>query len=306
MPVQTPQCPSDGKRKRLNQLTRAFAVLLLLTSVLRAAEPVPPDDTARFLAGLNLPANSPLSELTANRVWMEYASHFDNAWTQLEAHQLSRIRAWGSENLDEAFTKPSLIYYMFSGPDFLYADAFYPNGSTYVLCGIEPVGSLPDITRVPKERLGAELEDIQRAMNSVLSFGFFITKEMKTTLENHQFNGTLPILYIFLARSGKVVQEVSLVSLDKSGALQADPPSAPAGKGLIPGAKIIFSGTGGGPVQTLYYFCSNISDDGIQENPGFLKFCQSLGPGNSLVKSDSPGLCLYPIPKFNGNGWLFL
>ena len=32
------------------------------------------------------------------------------------------------------------MFYMFSGPDFLYADAFYSKASTYVLGALEPVG----------------------------------------------------------------------------------------------------------------------------------------------------------------------
>ena len=36
------------------------------------------------------------------------------------------------------------MFYMFSGPDFLYADAFYSKATTYVLSALEPVGSVPD------------------------------------------------------------------------------------------------------------------------------------------------------------------
>ena len=32
------------------------------------------------------------------------------------------------------------MFYMFSGPDFLYANAFYPKATTYVLSALEPVG----------------------------------------------------------------------------------------------------------------------------------------------------------------------
>jgi hypothetical protein len=35
------------------------------------------------------------------------------------------------------------MFYMFSGPDFLYAQTFFPNADTYILCGIEPIGAIP-------------------------------------------------------------------------------------------------------------------------------------------------------------------
>jgi len=34
------------------------------------------------------------------------------------------------------------MYYMFSGPDFLYAYTFFPNANTYILAGLEPVGQV--------------------------------------------------------------------------------------------------------------------------------------------------------------------
>ena len=40
------------------------------------------------------------------------------------------------------------MLYMFSGPDFLYATSFFPNASTYVLAGLEPVGAVSDLTRL--------------------------------------------------------------------------------------------------------------------------------------------------------------
>jgi hypothetical protein len=42
---------------------------------------------------------------------------------------------------------------------------------------------------------------------------------MKTQLRNGPVYGTLPILYVFLARTGKTVHEVELVSLDEYGNL---------------------------------------------------------------------------------------
>ena len=44
----------------------------------------------------------------------------------------ARIRAWSANNIT---TPPPTMFYMFSGPDFLYANAFYPNAKTYVLSG---------------------------------------------------------------------------------------------------------------------------------------------------------------------------
>jgi hypothetical protein len=44
-------------------------------------------------------------------------------------------------------------------------------------------------------------------MHTVLSLSFFITHNMRTQLSAGRLNGTIPILYVFLARSGKTVKE---------------------------------------------------------------------------------------------------
>ena len=193
----------------------AAAMILAASPGARAAETVTADDTARFLAGLPPSADSPLTPLTREAAWQHHAKFFDTAFAQLEQRQLSKIRAWSAANL--AAPRPTM-FYMFSGPDFLYADAFYSNATTYVLSALEPPGSVPDLTRLPRGGVGAALYNVERSLGSVLSFSFFITRQMKIDLHAGQFSGTLPILYVFLARSGKTSRNVSPVAIDNKGA----------------------------------------------------------------------------------------
>ncbi len=246
----------------------------------RAGDIVTADDTARFLAGMMPSANSPLMPLTKDPDWQRHARFFDAAFAQLEARQLSKIRAWATANL--AAPKPTM-FYMFSGPDFLYADAFYSQATTYVLSALEPPGSVPDLTTLPRGGVGAALYNVERSLGSILSFSFFITKQMKVDLHAGQLSGTLPILYVFLARSGKTIRNVSPVALDNKGTayFANDNPGANAVRGL----RIVFAGSDG-VERTLYYFSTDLSNPGVRVS-GFLKFCATLAPGNSLIKSAS-------------------
>ena len=178
----------------------AATVVLAAAMPASAADTVSADDTARFLAGMPPSADSPLTPLTKDPAWQRHAKFFDAAFGQLEQRQLSKIRAWSDTNL--AAPRPSM-FYMFSGPDFLYANAFYGKATTYVLSALEPVGSPPDLTKLPRGAIGSTLYDIERSTGTILSFSFFITKKMKTDLHAGKVSGTLPILYVFLARSGK-------------------------------------------------------------------------------------------------------
>jgi hypothetical protein len=255
--------------------------LIVLMRVTPAVAGASADDTARLLAGMAPAAASPLSPFTRDGSWQGHAKHFDRAWAGLDKNQLSRIRAWSAEHLAR---RQPVVFYMFSGPDFLYSDAFFPNAPTYVLSGLEPVGPIPDVEGLSHQGLAHEVARLQRSLNSVLNLSFFITKKMKTELRGGRLSGTLPVLYVFLARSGKTIRDVSLIALDSEGGLHAEG-EAGAAKSTAKGAKIVFSGSDG-KEQTLYYFSTDLSDGGVK-NSGFLKFCEGLGRGDSLLKSAS-------------------
>jgi hypothetical protein len=185
--------------------------------------------------------------------WRQHADYFGSAWNKLELRQLSKIRGWNG-NLRG---RGGNVYYMFSGPDFLYADAFFPGARNYVLCGIEPVGTVPDVTKLA---LGPALYHIEETLNSVLNYSFFQTKQMRQDLGASQLNGTLPVLMVFLARCGKSIDNIS--------------PIQPHG------VRIDFSG------GTLYYFSVDLSNGSV-DHSGFLSFCRQLGRGDALLKSAS-------------------
>lgn len=260
----------------------ALAAVMFLAAALpaRAADTVTADDTARFLAGMAPSADSPLTPLTRDPSWQRHAKFFDNAFAQLEQRQLVKIRGWTEVNL--AAPRPTM-FYMFSGPDFLYADAFYSKASTYVLSALEPVGSVPDLARLPPGGIGAALHSVERSLGSILSFSFFITKQMKTDLQAGKLSGTLPILYVFLARSGKTIRDVSPIALDDKGAAYSA--NENPGPNATRGVRIVFAGSDG-VGKTLYYFSTDLSNSGVKA-AGFLKFCETLAPGNSLIKSAS-------------------
>jgi hypothetical protein len=239
------------------------------------------NDTARFLAGLIPSAESPLTPLTKDAAWARHARALDQAWARLDKTQLSRIRVWTKKYLPE---HRKLMLYMFSGPDFLYADAFYPHAETYVLAAKEPIGPVPDAASLSGSSRSRELQSLRASMQTVLNYSFFITKDMKGDLRTGKLRGTLPLLYVFLARSGKTIHQVSLVRLEPDGSIVA--PSGTAAKGSSAGVKIVFSAGQEDRRRTLYYFRTDLSNGGLKIT-GFTKFCEAQGAADSLIKSAS-------------------
>ena len=240
---------------------------------------VGPNDVARFLAGMPVLEDSPLAPLARDPAWQEHAAFFEKEFSKLNLQQLQKLHAWQETYLPESLQPVPVAFYMFSGPDFLYVDQFFPKASVYVLCGKEAMGPPPDPLRIAN--LAGALGNLENAMKSSLETTYFITKDMKVDLLQQNLNGVLPILYVFIARADKSITNVTVGSLNGSGTFQEGT------RGSIPGVRIRYTDNRSGDSQTLYYFTTDISDGGIKSTPGFLKFCERLGTGSSLLKSSS-------------------
>ena len=219
------------------------------------------DETAHLLAGI--PVTGTLASFTQNSGWQAHAAAMDKAWKTKDYFQLSPIASWMSSHAGEYYRSSGTMYYMFSGPDFLYAYTFFPDANTYILAGLEPVGQVPDLSHMNADMLNANLSALRSSMSTLLITHYFVTEEMRAELGRSNLNGTLPILYVFLARLGCSVLDTALVS-------------SPA-----EGVRITFSHNSRS--QTLYYFKTDLSGG----NSAFLRWCAARGPGVSLVKAAS-------------------
>jgi hypothetical protein len=240
----------------------------------------PITDAARFLAGLPVADNSALAGLTHTARWQAHAAAMNSAFATLDRRQLSNIRIWRSDFLAPVSAASKTCVYYFGGPDFLYADTFFPDCTTYLLVGLESVNSMPDLLTVQPAALESTLENIQISLNTILQFSFFKTKDMREDFGRGQLQGVVPILFVFLARTGKVIQSVEYVSLDRGGQL-TKAGSAPHG------VKIAFVDPANGTQKVLYFFSTDLSNDGLKSNPAVLRFTEQQGQANCFLKAAS-------------------
>lgn len=245
------------------------------------------DDTAKVLAGLPPSAGSPLGPLTENPAYRAQAAKFAQTWQHFEERQLSRARAWADRELAPVRPQVPVLYYTFSGPDIVYANAFFPDCRTYVLCGLEPAGQIPDLPSLAPQEFGRSLGRLYASLKNVLALSFFKTSEMDSDFRHTDLPGTTPVLMTFLARLGKTVRSAELVAVDRDGREIPRASSDVIGENLTPGVKIKFDSGPGTPAQTVYYFTADISTEGLEKNPGFANFCRTLEPGAGLVKAAS-------------------
>ncbi|MFD0893683.1 hypothetical protein KBB96_09100 [Luteolibacter ambystomatis] len=258
----------------------AAAAALLIAPWLMA-EPASPDVQARFLAGQTVTGSS-LEPLCGEAAWQQHAREFTKAWQDVDKRQLAKIADWMPRVAPYAYEDSATLFYLFSGPDFLYSHAYFPNAATTVMCGIEPVGSLPDVAALTPEQRAGSLQNLRKSISDSLDFSFFRTKAMKEDLQNTALNGTTPVLYLFLAHAGCRITTAEKVWVDGTGEIQTQ--QSPQAK--TPGVKIAYVAPNGRN-QTVYYFSSDLSNEGIRTSPGFIAFCNKQGVGNGFAKAAS-------------------
>src|SRR5207237_5100793 len=115
-----------------------------------------------------VPPDSPLAALTRDPVWQEHSAFFEKEFTKLNQRQLQKLHAWEETYLPEAAQPIPVAFYMFSGPDFLYIDQFFPKASVYVLCAKDAMRPPRDLLRIAYLR-GA-LQHLENEMNSSSSY----------------------------------------------------------------------------------------------------------------------------------------
>lgn len=239
-------------------------------------------NVAAYLAGLPPKAETPLAALAAQPTWQAFAKDQDKSWAKYRTTHTDPMNKWAATELDSVRQATTTLFYPFSGPDFLNAYTLFPTASTYVMVGLEPVGSVPS-----RENLAnpAILPAVKKSLWSVLNFSFFRTNDMAIDLKSVNLDGAVPLIMLFAARTGNHVQAVRPVQLDAQGQLHevTDTTRAPGSK-AIPGAELKLQAPDG-TEKTVYYFSADLSDWKLTTKSAPLAYVRSLGPLTTYVKS---------------------
>ncbi len=274
------------------------AILIVLFSVMavangqevRRALPVSPlaeDELAKFLAGVPLPEESPLAGLQRSQEYAAHVSQLARLSRHYDENFFSRMRSWSAAELAPRIALQAPVYYFFGGPDAVSALALYPSSPVYILGGLEPVGSIAPPLALTPEALHEGLANLRKSTEVILSYGHFITKDMKAELDRTAFRGVLPLVYAFLAFTGAEVVSTSYVGIRPDGVLEEFGTVYAGGPGVLPGAKIVFRAAAGAPLQTLFYVQANAADDALKPRGALLAWAGGFGPGNVYLKAAS-------------------
>ena len=249
-------------------------------------QPAADNDLARFLAGLPVDPASPLSSLQAGRAYAAHTDALGRLWRRYNEHYFSPMRLWSAIELAPRIPQRIPVLYFFGGPDAINAMALYPDAPVYILGGLEPVGAIPNPTTLDPAAIEQGLQNLEKSVEVVLSYGHFITKDMKAEFEKSVFQGVMPVLYTFIALSGGEVIQGSYIGIGPGGALQELGTNYGGAKGLKPGIRIVFRKGANAVPQTLYYVQANLADDALRDR-SVLQWVSGFGKPNVYLKAAS-------------------
>ena len=274
--------------------TQPPATAPVVTDTVVAAPPTPPlaptpdtaavQDVAAYLAGQPVSQSSDLRTLTARPTWQAFAADAEKSWTKYHETRTTKIQRWATAQLDSARQQSPTIFYPFSGPDLLNVVTMFPGSQTYVLVGLEPVGTVPRRTTLENPKLFPALK---ASLWSVLNFSFFRTNDMAVDLKSVELDGALPLLLLFAARTNHQVTAVRYVQLNAQGQLAAADTALihHPGPKTLPGVELTMRNPQG-QMQRVLYFAADLSDWKLgATKEAMLQYVKALGPLTTYVKS---------------------
>ena len=241
--------------------------------------------TAAVLAGVKNSAGSLRQYLDSN-AWKENATFIDSSWNRLERSRLSKMRNWRDKEFNAINQNEKTLFYPFSGPDFLTAYTFFPNVEKYIMLGLEPIGRLPEITKMKAKDADQYVHCLKVSLNDIFNKSYFITQYMSRDLNNQKVNGTLPILSFFIKRTGNEIADIKYVVKINNDSIIEVPYDYKDKKNQPFGVRIDIVCSG--QAKSVYYFRYDVSDKKFNDTTAFFKYLNKMQtPIATYVKSAS-------------------
>jgi len=233
---------------------------------------------AKFISGKSVDEKSDLFELSKTESFKSYVKSSDSSWSKLEKRRLSKMSTWAEAEIADLNKDIKTLFYPFSGPDFLHAHTFFPKAKTYIMFGLEPVGSIPDMKKIPKEKLSKFFNALNYSIEDALSLSFFKTLDMSKEFNSDLIHGSLPIILLFVARTGHEIIDIKPTEINADGKMvYIDSFKNLKGEASYnKGAEITYIDNGDTVVRKIYYFSANVADGGLKTNPNPSKYFANI------------------------------
>lgn len=132
-----------------------------------------------------------------NDVFKDYQHPKFNKFKTVAAPQLENFV---DQELKPLTEKSKAVFYPFGGPDIVYPLMLFPQAQSYLLIGLEPVGTLESNLEIPK--------NLNNQLDSLFRRSFFVTSDMSRLINNK--HGVLSLFLGQLALMGGVLKILNI------------------------------------------------------------------------------------------------
>jgi len=228
------------------------------------------NDIALFIAGIeNNNEKNTLAGIARTREWQNYSVAFSSSWAAYDSTVIDVIQEWSATHL----TVYDTVFYPFSGPDYNYINALFPNSNYYVLIGLEKTGNIPNINKMPADTVPVFLSHVKKSLYYNLQHSFFRTKSMEKELNTDMLDGTIPVLMLFLARHNQIILNMNPVHINSKGYIEISDTltqyAHTIDKNFEQGVEIIFRNQADSSIKRLVYLSMDLSNKGIETNNSY-------------------------------------
>ena len=219
--------------------------------------------------------------------WVKYSNKVNKSFSKIKANRLDKMTLWLDEETEGHSKDTTMLFYPFSGADFLHAYHFFPNANEYLLLAKESIGEIPELSSMNNGDVAKYLYGVNFALRDIYRRSYFITKNMRSDIKEKQIEGLLPLFYWFIARTDHQIIEKHNVFINKNGEKNIIDSASIAEKKSIRGVEIKIKKPGSEQIKTITYFDCDISNKGFERNPEFKTFLDTKRISNTFVKSAS-------------------
>lgn len=211
-----------------------------------------------------------LNYLFDTLAWAQHCKFIDSSWKRLEKKRLASMKAWGRKEFEKPNNETKMVFYPFSGPDYLTANAFFPNADKYMMLGLEPVGKLPDLKKFKAGEALDYSNDFKKSLGDIFDKSYFITKKMLNDFQSQKVNGLLPVLAFFIRKSGNEILDVKYLVRYNQDSISEVSYDFKDNDHKPFGVRVDFSQEG--KTKSVYYFKYDVSDKQFNDTTVFYKF----------------------------------
>ncbi len=243
------------------------------------------NDTARYLAGLEVDKSSVLWDKSNEPAFRNHVRFMNNLWSMIVKETIEPVIPWREKNIPSGHAG-SIAFYPLSGADFINLFVMFPGSARYVMVAMEPAGDAAALKDCRSRRFIDGLGPIERSIYNYGKTNYFQSKVMMQEMNNSLLPGTAPILLVFMARLGLEVIGVDNITIDESGSIVPAPAKAAEGKlPGIGGVRINFVRPGDRQPRELLYLSMKLTPGSIGATAPEGRFLDRLRNVNTLLKS---------------------